>query len=138
MIAISTVKMVVLFLLKGLGITASGSKVNSVVISRKSGDRHRFAVADGEAYTGVVANWHDHATAKKVGKGQEKKKVTQQVVTPTPSNVKVNATDKNLLVDLMITSRYYATCTRRRRTHKKRRWLNGVDFSVVWLNSPQH
>lgn len=98
--AISTVKDGrLIFVKKGLGITASGTKLTPVVISRKSGDRHRFAVADREAYTGVVANWHDHATAKKKSvKVRRKKKTTQQTTATTPSNVKVNATDKNLLV----------------------------------------
>lgn len=98
--AIATVKDGrLLFVKMGLGLTASGAKMQPIVISRKSGDNHRFSVADREAYTGVVANWHDHASAKKKSiKVRRKKKTTQQAADTTPSNVKVNATDKNLLV----------------------------------------
>lgn len=49
----------------GRGVTASGSPLMPVTITRASGDSHRFAVSDRGAYTGVRAFWHNTATGVK-------------------------------------------------------------------------
>ena len=54
-----------LFVRAGLALTATGKAMPSVVITRSSGDQHRFSVADRDAYTGVVAYWHDQKQAEK-------------------------------------------------------------------------
>ncbi|MGX9833121.1 phage late control D family protein [Enterobacter hormaechei subsp. xiangfangensis] len=47
-----------LLLLKaGSGRTASGKPIPQLMIERGDGDRHQFAIADREAYTGVTAKW---------------------------------------------------------------------------------
>jgi len=43
----------------GHAITASGKALESVTITRASGDSHTFSVADRNSYTGVRAYWHD-------------------------------------------------------------------------------
>ncbi len=64
--AIATVKNgALLFILPGGGVTASGLPLPSVSITRSSGDRHRFRIADRDAYTGVRAYWLDLDYGKK-------------------------------------------------------------------------
>lgn len=46
-----------LFLKAGSGITASGKPIPQMTVERGDGDRHQFAIADREAYTGVTAKW---------------------------------------------------------------------------------
>lgn len=47
-----------LLLLKaGSGKTASGKPIPQMTLERGDGDRHQFAIADREAYTGVSAKW---------------------------------------------------------------------------------
>ncbi len=47
-----------LLLLKaGSGKTASGKPIPKMTLERGDGDRHQFAIADREAYTGVSAKW---------------------------------------------------------------------------------
>lgn len=47
-----------LLLLKaGSGKTASGKPIPLMTLERGDGDRHQFAIADREAYTGVTAKW---------------------------------------------------------------------------------
>ncbi|MCK7083253.1 phage late control D family protein [Enterobacter kobei] len=47
-----------LLLLKaGSGRTASGRAIPQMTLERGDGDRHQFAIADREAYTGVTAKW---------------------------------------------------------------------------------
>nr|WP_319930267.1 phage late control D family protein [Xenorhabdus sp. 12] len=54
-----------LFIQQGQNKTVSGKKISPVLITRKSGDSHRFSLSDREAYTGVVAQWQDTRTATK-------------------------------------------------------------------------
>ena len=64
--AIATVKNgSLLFIVPGGGFTASGKPIPSIEITRSSGDRHRFRVADRDAYTGVRAYWLDLDFGKK-------------------------------------------------------------------------
>lgn len=46
-----------LFLWAGSGKTASGKPIPQMTLERGDGDRHQFAIADREAYTGVTAKW---------------------------------------------------------------------------------
>lgn len=72
--AIATVKNgCLLFILPGGGVTASGQALPSLTITRSSGDRHRFRIADRDAYTGVQAYWLDLDYGKK-----KKVKVTRR------------------------------------------------------------
>ncbi|CAI0716186.1 Phage protein D [Serratia liquefaciens] len=78
--AIATVKNgSLLFILPGGGVSASGKALPSFAITRSSGDRHAFRIADRDAYTGVRAYWLDLEFGKK-------KKVT--VKTRKPAKTK--------------------------------------------------
>lgn len=45
---------------------ASGQALQAITITRASGDGHRYATADRDSYTGVVAYWHDgHKATRK-------------------------------------------------------------------------
>ncbi|QET58583.1 phage late control D family protein [Citrobacter portucalensis] len=46
-----------LFLKAGRAMTASGKPIPQMTVERGDGDRHQFAIADREAYTGVTAKW---------------------------------------------------------------------------------
>ena len=46
-----------LFLKAGSAQTASGKPIPQMTVERGDGDRHQFAIADREAYTGVTAKW---------------------------------------------------------------------------------
>ncbi|MBZ7263999.1 phage late control D family protein [Klebsiella oxytoca] len=64
--AIATVKNgCLLFIQPGGGVSASGRALPSAEITRASGDRHRFRIADRDAYTGVRAYWLDLNFGKK-------------------------------------------------------------------------
>ncbi|MFZ1873385.1 MAG: phage late control D family protein [Chania sp.] len=64
--AIATVKNGnLLFILPGGGVSASGKALPSFAITRSSGDRHSFRIADRDAYTGVRAYWLDLEFGKK-------------------------------------------------------------------------
>lgn len=64
--AIATVKSGrLLFIKAGDAESATGTPFPLVQITRASGDRHRFAVADRNAYTAVKAYWHNLDKAEK-------------------------------------------------------------------------
>ncbi len=64
--AITTVKSGnLLFIMPGGGVNAQGQPLPSFAITRSSGDRHQFRIADREAYTGVRAYWLDLNYGKK-------------------------------------------------------------------------
>jgi phage protein D len=64
--AIATVKdNSLLFMKAGQATTASGQPLGKVLITRQSGDSHRFGIADRGAYSGVKAAWQNTKTAKK-------------------------------------------------------------------------
>ncbi|WP_413728718.1 phage late control D family protein [Sodalis sp. RH19] len=46
-----------MLIIPGYGRTASGKSIPQITIERRDGDRHSFAIADREAYTGVTAGW---------------------------------------------------------------------------------
>lgn len=56
--AIATVKNgKLLFIRQGQAKTASGKAIPQAIVTRGSGDQHRFSLADRGAYTGVTAHW---------------------------------------------------------------------------------
>jgi phage protein D len=58
--AVATVKNgYLIFAPIGKAATVSGTALPLLTITRASGDRHRFHVAERNAYTGVRARWHD-------------------------------------------------------------------------------
>ncbi|WP_416139059.1 phage late control D family protein [Halomonas sp. HK25] len=58
--AIATIKAGrLLFMPAGQGSTASGRAIAPVTLRRGVGDEHRYIEADRDAYTGVLAYWHD-------------------------------------------------------------------------------
>lgn len=64
--AIATVKDGrLLFIPAAGGITASGKAIPTVIITRQSGDRHQFNIADRQTYTAVRATYYDTANATK-------------------------------------------------------------------------
>ncbi|RZL08102.1 MAG: phage late control D family protein [Rubrivivax sp.] len=80
--AVATVKRATLIFLPILGTTTStGQPLPSLTITRASGDGHRFATSDREAYSGVRAYWHDPRRAKRrgvlVGKSGNAKKLRE-------------------------------------------------------------
>lgn len=76
--AIATVKNgALLFILPGGGVTASGRALPSAAITRSSGDRHRFRIADRDAYTGVRAYWLDLNYGKKKKVSVKRRKTTK-------------------------------------------------------------
>lgn len=110
--AIATVKSGrLLFIKAGDAESATGKPFHLVQITRTSGDRHRFAVADRNAYTAVKAYWHNldaaakgevivdantkferRATVTKRGKPSTRKKLTAtqtKATEPSAANVKV-------------------------------------------------
>lgn len=64
--AIATIKNgMLLFMVPGQGTTQSGKLLPAISLTRASGDRHSFRVADCDAYTGVRAYWLDLNVGKK-------------------------------------------------------------------------
>lgn len=64
--AVATVKNgKLIFIHAGAGISASGKALPVVTITRQSGDRHHFSIADRGSYTHVKALWHDAGLAKR-------------------------------------------------------------------------
>ena len=72
-----------LFVRAGMALTATGKAMPPVVITRSAGDQHRFSVADRDAYTGVVAYWHDKKKAEKKTVKLERRK-RKKVATAEP------------------------------------------------------
>lgn len=89
-----------LFIRQGQGKTASGKLLPVITITRKTGDSHRFSLADRGAYTGVIASWlHTREPAKKETTGVKRRKTT---TTPKEPEAKQGdylvGTDENVLV----------------------------------------
>jgi phage protein D len=70
-----------LFLKAGSGKTASGKPIPQMTLERGDGDRHQFAIADREAYTGVTAKWL-HTKDPKPQKQKVKLKQAQREAPP--------------------------------------------------------
>ncbi|PHM68311.1 phage late control D family protein [Xenorhabdus sp. KJ12.1] len=87
-----------LFICQGKNKTSSGTAIEPVVITRESGDSHRFSLSDREAYTGVKAQWLDTKTASKqtvTYKRDVTKKSTVEVSVHYESSKTQSATKKN-------------------------------------------
>ena len=89
-----------LFIRQGQGKTASGKPLPVITINRKTGDSHRFSLADRGAYTGVIASWlHTREPAKKETTGVKRRK---KATTPKEPEAKQGdylvGTDENVLV----------------------------------------
>lgn len=87
-----------LFLKAGSGKTASGKPIPQMTLERGDGDRHQFAIADREAYTGVSAKWlHTKDTKPQKQKVKLKRKPKEKHLralqhpkaTKAPANAKV-------------------------------------------------
>jgi phage protein D len=64
--AVATIKAgSLIFARKGSGVTAGGTALPKLVITRKDGDRHRWARQTRTDYKGVTASWHDKSAAKR-------------------------------------------------------------------------
>ncbi|MDD9641323.1 phage late control D family protein [Klebsiella michiganensis] len=67
-----------LFILPGGGVSANGKALPEFAITRSSGDRHSFRIADRDAYTGVQAYWLDLNFGKKKKVTVRKRKKTTE------------------------------------------------------------
>lgn len=77
--AIATVKNgCLLFILPGGGVSANGKALPEFAVTRSSGDRHSFRIADRDAYTGVQAYWLDLNFGKKKRVTVKKRKKTTE------------------------------------------------------------
>lgn len=75
-----------LFITSGSGKSASGKPLPAISITRQDGDRHRFAVADREAYTAVRAFYFDVRQAQRgevLVNDQAAKTLREQPAKPT-------------------------------------------------------
>lgn len=54
-----------LFMPIGGAVTASGKPLPSLTVTRRSGDRHRYHIAEREAYDGVRAYWYENGKKKR-------------------------------------------------------------------------
>ncbi len=64
--AVATIKKdTLLFLPIGNARTSLGHAMPTITLSRKDGDKHRYHIADRDAYTGVTAYWQDPDKAKR-------------------------------------------------------------------------
>lgn len=85
--AITTIKNgMLLFMHPGRAVSQSGKLLPAITITRASGDKHSFRVADRDAYTGVTAYWLDLNYGK-----PQKTSVRRKRKTATPPKVKTPA-----------------------------------------------
>ena len=83
-----------LFLKAGSAVTANGTPIPQMTVERGDGDRHQFAIADREAYTGVTAKWlhtKDPKPQKQKVKLKRKPKVQHLRALQHPKAVKAPA-----------------------------------------------
>ncbi|HDL8434236.1 hypothetical protein A6J63_019725 [Yersinia enterocolitica] len=85
--AITTIKNgMLLFMHPGRAVSQSGKLLPAITITRASGDKHSFRVADRDAYTGVTAYWLDLNYGK-----PQKTSVRRKRKSKTPLKVKTPA-----------------------------------------------
>ena len=64
--AVATVKDgALVFMACGAGVSPGGQEIGAATITRKDGDRHTWKEAERGSYSGVIAEWHDRAGAKR-------------------------------------------------------------------------
>ncbi|MHA3718307.1 phage late control D family protein [Yersinia enterocolitica] len=92
--AITTIKNgMLLFMHPGRAISQSGKLLPAITITRASGDKHSFRVADRDAYTGVTAYWLDlnYGKPQKTSVRRKRKSKTQpKVKTPASTSKEGN------------------------------------------------
>ena len=99
--AIATIKNgSLLFILPGGGVSANGKALPQFAITRSSGDRHSFRVADRDAYTGVQAYWLDleFGKKKKVTVKERKKKTEKKPRSSSREGDYIAGEDGNVFV----------------------------------------
>lgn len=85
--AITTIKNgMLLFMHPGRAVSQSGKLLPAITITRASGDKHSFRVADRDAYTGVTAYWLDLNYGK-----PQKNSVRRKRKSKTPPKIKTPA-----------------------------------------------
>lgn len=124
--AIATVKNgSLLFILPGGGVTADGKALPSASIDRTSGDRHRFRIADRDAYTGVRAYWLD------LNFGKKKKVSVKRRKPAKPKKRRAAAVRAITWRAQTVTFMCCAKPTRMKRLRNVRQRLSGNSFSVA-------
>ncbi|WP_312836751.1 phage late control D family protein [Pantoea sp.] len=105
-----------LFIRQGQGKTASGKVLPVITLTRRSGDSHRFTLADRDAYTGVIASWlHTREPKKKEEtKIKRRRKTTKKKEPEAKQGDYLTGTDENVLV----LSRTYANRSNAERAAK--------------------
>lgn len=102
-----------LFIRQGQARTASGKPLPVMTITRKSGDGHRFSLADRGAYTGVIASWlNTREPAKKNTANVKRRKPGRKSATKQPVEKKPAEKQGDYLVgtdeNVLVLSRTYA------------------------------
>ena len=92
--AITTIKNgMLLFMHPGRAVSQSGKLLPAITITRASGDKHSFRVADRDAYTGVTAYWLDlnYGKPQKTSvRRKRKSKTSPKVKTPASTSKEEN------------------------------------------------
>nr|WP_244149797.1 phage late control D family protein [Xenorhabdus thuongxuanensis] len=123
-----------LFFQQGQNKTASGKPLPDVLITRKSGDSYRFALADRSAYTGVSAHWlNTHDPKKKeqitVKRKPRKPKTTKPKQQEEKEGDYLAGNEGNVLV-LKHTYAYKSTAERAAKTEWERIQRGVASFSI--------
>ncbi|QBH98787.1 phage late control D family protein [Limnobaculum zhutongyuii] len=91
--AVATIKNgMILFILPGQGVSQSGKRLPIITITRESGDKHNFRIADRDAYTGVTAYWLDLNFGK-----PQKVSIKRKKKTPPQNKEKSTSKEGNYL-----------------------------------------
>ncbi|MCK8542089.1 phage late control D family protein [Yersinia ruckeri] len=84
--AITTIKNgMLLFMHPGRAVSQSGKLLPAITITRASGDKHSFRVADRDAYTGVTAYWLDLNFGKPKKATVKRRRRRRNAATPAPA-----------------------------------------------------
>ncbi|OAE09982.1 phage late control D family protein [Pantoea sp. OXWO6B1] len=126
-----------LFIRQGQGKNASGKALPVITIQRRDGDGHRFALADRDAYTGVIASWlHTREPAKKpvtkVKRRRRRRTTTASKKKKEPEEKQGDylvGTDENVLV-LSRTYANRANAERAAKMHWERLQRGVATFSI--------
>ncbi|STL08732.1 Gene late control D protein [Escherichia coli] len=129
--AITTVKSGnLLFIMPGGGVNAQGQPLPSFAITRSSGDRHQFRIADREAYTGVRAYWLD------LNYGKKKKVSVKRRKPPKPKRRKAAAVKVTIWKARMAMCLCYARLIRTSRQQDAQRRQSGSNYNAEPHHSP--
>ncbi len=83
---ITTIKNgMLLFMHPGRAVSQSGKLLPAITITRASGDKHSFRVADRDAYTGVTAYWLDLNFGKPKKATVKRRRRRRNAATPAPA-----------------------------------------------------